>query len=241
MPGPDGHRHGRRAPGHARCSAPAPSTTSSRTRPDLPRRTAQARRRVGHAPPPGADATACSSRRWSRPATASSSPTCRAPSSTSTRPWSSMTGYSRAGAARPDAAACSRAASTAPEFYAELWRDHPGPRQLAGRADQPPQGRQPVPDVADDLAHRRRPGAADALRRHPARRDRTQAAGAAAVAGAEDAERRHAGGRRGPRVQQPAGGHQRLRLAGPARAGRRRRRCASSCSTSSTCPSGRRR
>ena len=29
-----------------------------------------------------------------------------------------------------------------PEFYAALWRTILGPRQLAGRADQPPQGRQ---------------------------------------------------------------------------------------------------
>ena len=127
-----------------------------------------------------------------------------------------------------------------PEFYAALWRTILGRDSWQGELTNRRkdgtlfQASLTISPIVDP------PGPDDPLRRHLPRHHRTQAAGAAAAAGAEDAERRHPGRRRGPRVQQPAGRHQRLRLAGPARAGRRPDGARVPASTSWTCRSGRR-
>ena len=117
---------------------------------------------------------------------------------------------------------------------ARRWR-----RALAGRASWSSGGKDGsrLGGVDHHRAGGQGAGPAHPLRRHLPRHRRAAAVRAAAAPGAEDAERRHAGRRRGPRVQQPAGRHRRLRR--PAlRENRCRRPVARVPGTSWSCPTG---
>ena len=110
-----------------------------------------------------------------------------------------------------------------PDTDRDCGRTTPGGRAggtpVYRRTPQLPQGRLALLERGVDLAGVRRRAEAHALRRRADRRDGPEAARRATAAGAEDGSHRAAGGRRGPRLQQPAHDHQRLQRDHPGATG----------------------